>query len=65
MLGRGCFGLNRLKMYLAANISNPFVAPVLLFSEIQIGAWLRRGAVHPLTLDAIRQVIRGASAPTW
>ena len=54
-LGRA-FGLNRLKMYLAANISNPFVAPVLLFSEIQIGAWLRRGAVHPLSVDAIRQV---------
>jgi uncharacterized protein (DUF2062 family) len=55
VLGRA-FGLNRLKMYLAANISNPFVAPVLLFGEIQIGAWLRRGAVHPLSVDAIRQV---------
>jgi SAM-dependent methyltransferase len=55
VLGRG-FGLNRLKMYLAANISNPFVAPALLFSEIQIGAWLRRGAVHPLSVDAVRQV---------
>lgn len=55
VLGRA-FGLNRLKMYLAANISNPFMAPLLLFSEIQIGAWLRRGAVHPLSIDAVRQV---------
>lgn len=42
-------GLNRLKMYLAANISNPFVAPWLLFAEVQAGAWLRRGSFHPLT----------------
>jgi uncharacterized protein (DUF2062 family)/SAM-dependent methyltransferase len=46
-------GLNRLKMYLAANISNPLVAPWLLFTEIQIGAWLRRGAFHPLARDYI------------
>ena len=44
------FGLNRLKMYLAANISNPLVAPWLLFAEVQAGAWLQRGAFHPLTL---------------
>jgi uncharacterized protein (DUF2062 family) len=42
-------GLNRLKMYLAANISNPFVAPWLLFAEVQAGAWLRRGSFHALT----------------
>ena len=36
--------LNRLKMYLAANISNPLIAPFLIFAEIQTGAWLRRGA---------------------
>jgi uncharacterized protein (DUF2062 family) len=47
-------GLNRLKMYLAANISNPLVAPWLLFAEVQAGAWLRRGSFHPLTLQEIR-----------
>jgi uncharacterized protein (DUF2062 family) len=47
-------GLNRLKMYLAANISNPLVAPWLLFAEMQAGAWLRRGSFHPLTLQEIR-----------
>jgi len=48
------FGLNRLKMYLAANISNPLVAPWLLFAEVQAGAWLRRGSFHPPTLQTIK-----------
>ena len=49
------FRLNRLKLYLAANISNPFVAPFLLFTELQTGSYLRRGVFHTLTLDAVRQ----------
>jgi SAM-dependent methyltransferase len=47
-------GLNRLRMYIAANISNPFFAPFLVLAEIQTGAFLRRGAAHELTLEAIR-----------
>jgi uncharacterized protein (DUF2062 family)/SAM-dependent methyltransferase len=47
-------GLNRLKIYLAANISNPLFAPTLIFAELQIGAWFRRGAFHPLTLHAAK-----------
>jgi uncharacterized protein (DUF2062 family)/2-polyprenyl-3-methyl-5-hydroxy-6-metoxy-1,4-benzoquinol methylase len=43
--------LNRLKMYLAANISNPLVAPTLVFAELQLGAWLRRGSWHALTVE--------------
>lgn len=46
--------LNRLKIYIAANISNPLVAPTLVFTELQAGAWLRRGAFHPLTLEAAK-----------
>lgn len=46
--------LNRLKLYLASNISNPLVAPVLLFSEVQAGSWLRVGAPYPLSLEAFR-----------
>ena len=42
-------GLNRLKVYLAANISNPLVAPWLVAVEIQVGAWMRRGSFHSLT----------------
>ena len=48
------FGLNRLKMYLAANISNPLMAPWLLLAEVQAGAWLRRGSFHPLTLERLK-----------
>jgi uncharacterized protein (DUF2062 family)/trans-aconitate methyltransferase len=48
------FGLNRLKVYLAANISNPFVAPWLLFAEFQAGSWIRRGSFHAISIDTIR-----------
>src|SRR5437762_7977708 len=48
------FALNRLQMYLAANISNPLVSPFLIFSEIQAGAWIRRGAFYRLTIATIR-----------
>ena len=43
-------------MYLAANISNPFVAPLLILTELQTGAWVRRGQLHALTLDAVRNI---------
>jgi len=46
-------GLNRLKMYVAANVSNPFVAPWLVFAEVQVGAWVRRGSLHPVTREYI------------
>jgi SAM-dependent methyltransferase len=48
------FRLNRLRMYVAANISNPLMAPPLIFAEVQLGAGLRRGDFHDLTIDAIR-----------
>jgi uncharacterized protein (DUF2062 family) len=47
-------GLNRLSVYLAANVSNPILAPLLLFAELQVGAWLRRGSFLALTLDTVR-----------
>ena len=47
--------LNRLKMYLAANISNPFIAPWLLLLEVHAGAWLRRGTFQPLSVEAVQQ----------
>src|ERR1051325_5836525 len=52
-LGR-LFGLNRLKMYVAANISNPLVAPWLVVAELTIGAWLRRGSLLALTPHAMK-----------
>jgi uncharacterized protein (DUF2062 family)/SAM-dependent methyltransferase len=51
-----CLGLNRLKMYLAANISNPLMAPLLILTELQTGGWFRRGQLHSLTLDTVRNV---------
>jgi len=46
-------GLNRLKMYFAANVSNPFAAPWLVFTEVQVGAWIRRGSFHPVSREYI------------
>lgn len=40
------FRLNRVKAYLASQISNPLFAPVLYATEIQIGAWLRTGHMY-------------------
>lgn len=54
--------LNRIKIYLAANISNPLIAPWLLLAELQVGAWLRRGAVHGIDLQSIQSAgIRGVT----
>jgi uncharacterized protein (DUF2062 family)/SAM-dependent methyltransferase len=46
------FGLNRLKLYLAANLVNPLIMPGVLFAEVQLGSWLRRGDSYPLSRDA-------------
>ena len=46
------FGLNRLKLYLAANLVNPLIMPGVLFVEVQLGSWLRRGDTYALSLDA-------------
>lgn len=48
------FGLSRLTVYLFANISNPFVAPFLVFAEVQVGSLVRRGTFYPVTLEAMR-----------
>ena len=48
--------INRLKIYLAANISNPLIAPALIFTELQTGAWLRRGSFHELSFEAARAI---------
>jgi hypothetical protein len=49
-------GLNRPKLCLAARLSHPIVAPILLLAELQAGAWLRSGRIHPFTLSTIRTV---------
>ena len=48
------FRLNRLQVYLAANISNPAFAPLLILAELETGSLLHRGTFLHLTLSAIR-----------
>jgi len=55
-LSASLFRLNRMKVYLAANLSNPLFAPFLLLAELQVGAFLRSGKVHPLTIETVRTV---------
>ncbi len=47
------FRLNRLKMYLAANVINPVVIPPLLYAEVQAGAFVRQGHAVALTWDMV------------
>ena len=40
--------------YLAANISNPLVAPWLVTAEVQSGAWILTGSFVAFSVDAAR-----------
>lgn len=42
--------LNKATVYLAANISNPLLAPLLVAAGIGIGEWLRFGTWRPVDL---------------
>ena len=44
--------LNKATVYLAANISNPFLAPLLVAAGIGIGEWIRFGYWRPIELTA-------------
>lgn len=52
-LAGAAFGLNRLKMYLAANVINPLVVPPLFYAEVQAGSLVRRGQWLALSWDMI------------
>ena len=49
------FRLSRLKLYLAANISTPLLAPVIAFAEIQLGSYVQDGVVHAVSLASLAQ----------
>src|SRR5215831_196093 len=49
-------GLNRVKLYLAANLMNPVILPGIFFAEVQTGAWLRQGHAYPITLETFQTV---------
>lgn len=55
------FKLNKLTVVLAANISNPLIAPFLVAGGIAIGEWVRFGALHRPDLDLARGFIHELS----
>jgi SAM-dependent methyltransferase len=52
------FKLDSLLSYLAANISNPLFAPFLIFSEVEVGAYLTTG--HFVAFDVAQARATGA-----
>jgi uncharacterized protein (DUF2062 family) len=48
--------LDAVAAYFAANISNPFVAPFLIFAEIETGSYLLRGVAAPLSIEGVRRL---------
>ena len=50
--------LDSVLSYLAANISNPLVAPFLIFSEVEVGAYLTTG--HGVAFDVAQARATGA-----
>src|SRR5262249_20118587 len=48
--------LNRVKLYLAANLVNPVILPGIFFAEVQTGHWLRRGHAYPITLETFHKL---------
>jgi uncharacterized protein (DUF2062 family) len=53
--------LNKATVYLAANISNPLFAPVLIAVEIVLGEWARFGHLRPLDFEGAREFGEKAS----
>lgn len=51
--------LDSVAAYFAANISNPLVAPFLVFAELQVGSYLLRGVPMPLDLEGVRRLDLG------
>lgn len=47
------FHVSRIKAYLAANVSNPLLAPFLLYLELGVGRWLFEEQWPALRLDAL------------
>ncbi len=45
---------SRVKAYLAANISNPLMAPVLLYLELGVGHWIFEGRWPSLRLEQLK-----------
>lgn len=48
-------GVSRVKTYLAANLSNPLIAPLLLYVELGVGHWIFAGRWPSLSLERLRE----------
>lgn len=48
--------LNRVTMYLAANLSNPLFAPLLVWLQVEVGSWLRRGELYGLSVETLESL---------
>jgi uncharacterized protein (DUF2062 family) len=49
------FKLDLMAAYLAANISNPLVAPFLVVLEVNVGSYLLTGQLAPFDVDRARE----------
>jgi SAM-dependent methyltransferase len=49
------FGLSRLRLYLAASVFTPPLAPIMALAHIQLGSYVQDGAIHPVSLSALAQ----------
>jgi len=52
-LAGALFRLNRIKVYLAANVVNPLILPPLLYAEVQAGSLVRRGHLLDLSTSLL------------
>ena len=57
--------LNKLTVYLAANISNPLLAPLLVAVGIAIGEWVRFGEWRSIDLDQGDAFLDKLALFTW
>lgn len=58
-------GLNRTVTYLAANISMPWIAPLIIFCSVQAGHLILTGGWLPLRFDVFRTIDPWQFAESW
>ena len=58
-------GLNRAVTYLAANISNPWLAPLVIFASVQTGHLLLTGGWLPMRLESFKSIDPWQFSRAW
>lgn len=59
------FGLNKVTTYLAANVSNPLMAPFLVFGGVQLGERVLRGRFLSMSVTQLERVGPGRFFASW